>query len=117
MCLRASRRSPHYTDQTKVAQTEDNEKKKEILKATDLMNQKLEEMQQEAKTAKVVASYLFAQHAEASRDKAEKVLEQHHTHIHVFTHLHSHTYTYNIYRHISLHISYIYTRTHDFLYT
>ena len=56
----------------KVTEQEETEKKEEPPSEIDLMNQKLEEIQQEAKTAKVMASYLIAQHAEASRDKAKK---------------------------------------------
>ena len=54
----------------KTAEKEETEKKEEFLSEVDVLNQKLEEIQQEAKTAKVMASYLLAQHAETSRDKA-----------------------------------------------
>ena len=56
----------------KVKDTDENDKKDENLSEIDMMNQKLEEIQQEAKTAKVMASYLLAQHAESTREKAKK---------------------------------------------
>ena len=50
---------------------EKSDKREDNLSEIDIMNQKLEDIHQEANTAKVMASYLLAQHAKASRDSEE----------------------------------------------